>query len=134
MGDHTEYENDTPNSEVLQDEDDPKAVPVEIRTPVQVREVPSLAAGFKMETVDAVSGIRFPADPRRKIVTLYAFDQEIRIGAQQSNVITTAGSNTANGARWPKLVPLVVTTCDEFWVASSTSVTELTVIIENWAL
>lgn len=126
----TDYELIEPSDdELLQVEEEMKAVKVCIDTPVNARELPSKFAG--MSTVRGVSStvpvqLLFK-DFRRKSATINALSANIVIGGSQAQALSP------NGATWPANVPLVITSYEEVWVSAVSTSTDISVIIESWA-
>lgn len=119
------------DDEILQVEEYTQAIPVCIDTPVNTREMPSKFAG--MNTVYGVTtslAVRILfKDPKRKMATINALDQDIILGATQAQ----AQSGRGSGMRWPANVPFVITAYDEVWAVSYQSTTDISVAIETWA-
>ncbi|NUT27684.1 MAG: hypothetical protein HOV84_17470 [Streptomyces sp.] len=114
--------------DILQEQDVyAKAIPVCLDEPVRTQELPSRAgACYTVGAVNATAGQRILGrDPRRKSATIIALAQDIRIGTTQANALA--------GARIPAVVPFVIATTDEYWAASVTSTTDISVITEQWA-
>lgn len=115
------------DDELLQVEDELKAVPVEINTPVNTRELPSKFGAMYTEKAVGTTAVRIlDRDPRRKSAQIIGLDQNIRFGSTQAVANST-------GAVWPSVVPYVSNCFDELWVASVTSTTDISVITEWWA-
>lgn len=115
------------DDELLQVEDELKAIPVEINTPVNTRELPTKFGSMFTEKGVGSTAVRILGrDPRRKSATIIGLDQNIRFGSTQAVAQST-------GATWPAVVPYVSGCFDELWVASVTSTTDISVITEWWA-
>ena len=113
------------NADVEQYEVTQLTVPVRVEGPVRTAELPSVTQGIGSDQLDTTGKLLLSADPRRKCATLLPLDQNIVLSHSQAGL--------ANGATWPKLVPLVLTTADAVWAKSATSTTEISLIIEGWA-
>lgn len=119
--------NEPSDDELLQVEEELKAVPVEINTPVNTRELPSkFGSMFTEQSVGSTAVRILGRDPRRKSAQIIGLSQNLRFGPTQSVAQST-------GAEWPAVVPLVTNCFDELWVAATTSTTNISVIQEWWA-
>ncbi len=116
------------DAELLQEEEELKAVPVEINTPVNTRELPSkFGSMFTEKAVGTAVAVRILGrDPRRKSAKIIGLSQNLRFGPTQAVAQTT-------GAEWPAIVPMVTDCFDELWVCATTSTTDISVIAEWWA-
>jgi hypothetical protein len=113
--------------EILQEQDVyAKAIPVCMDEPVRSQELPSRAgACYTAGAVDTNGQKILGRDPRRKSATIIGLTQDILLGTTQANARA--------GARIPAVVPFVITSVDEYWAASVTATTDITVITEQWA-
>lgn len=115
------------DDELLQVEEELKAVPVEINTPVNTRELPTkFGSMFTEKGVGATAVRLLGRDHRRKSAKIIGLSQNIRFGPNQSVAQTT-------GAEWPAVVPMITECFDELWVSATTSTTDISVIQEWWA-
>lgn len=127
MTDDSGFTTEIPTAELLGDESiAAQDVPVVVRRPIRVEPLPTRFAGTFVLPL-TTEPTRLAPNPKQRRLTLMAFDQEIRLGDSQ------AKAKSDQAARWPKLVPLVLETRDELWIASATATTDLTVLVESWA-
>lgn len=124
---------ETPNEDVEQAEYTPMPtlpVPVDVKGPVQTRELPAIAAGYSQVVVTSTAPTRIlNADPKRKSVTLWSDTTNIALGVSQ------AQANASGAAIWLANVPLVITHTNEVWaLASGGSTTNVNLFVEAWTL
>jgi hypothetical protein len=104
---------------------------VNVDGPVQVHNLPSIAAGSRSYTAvpSTVGGAVKVCnlDPRRRVARIIAIEENIYYGTTQG----VADSGT--GVLWPKLVPLEITHGDEVWIRAAANTVTVSVIVENWA-
>jgi hypothetical protein len=102
---------------------------VNVDGPVQVHELPSVAAGSRSYSgVTATDAVKVGnRDPRRRVMRIVAIEENIVYGTSQ------AQANAGTGVVWPKLVPLCVTHADEVWIRAFANTATVSVIVENWA-
>lgn len=102
--------------------------PVEVVNVIRTEEMPSRTGGVFTYAV-GTGGIRLiGADPRRKAFTVISYDQTFYIGKTQAAVDSPGPAS----AQWPAQVPLPMPSAEEWWVASSTASTDISVIVEVW--
>lgn len=113
--------------DILQEQDVyARAIPVCLDDPVRTQELPARAgACYTSGPVDINGQKILGRDPRRKSATIIGLTQDILIGTTQANARA--------GARIPAVVPFVISTTDEYWAASVTGTTDISVITEQWA-
>ena len=113
--------------DVLQEENVySRAIPVCVDEPVRTHELPARAGACYTAGGVGTNGQKILGrDPRRKAATIIGLTQDILIGTTQANARA--------GARIPAVVPFVINTIDEYWAASVTSTTDISVITEQWA-
>lgn len=115
------------NEDVMQDETlSLTTVPVSVEGPVQVRELPALAGGWGTVAATTSSSRLLSADPRRKTAVIWSDTTNIYLASSQSGA-------RAGGFTWLANVPLVISACDEVWVAAVTGTTTVHVYSEVWA-
>jgi hypothetical protein len=107
-----------------------RPVDVAVVGQVETRELPAVRAGYRTEAaVGAAVGAKILAfEPRRKSAVIVAQSQDIYVGISQAGV----QAGTSGAARWPALVPFVVTHLDEVWAIAVTGTTDISVLAEYW--
>lgn len=126
---------DTPDDDIVLQEDDVTvdAIKVKIEGTVQTDSLPSRSGGTFRRSADT-NGIKLlNVDPRRKSATIISLDQDIYVGNVQGDVMAGPGTQAAMGARWPVKTPLVLDDGDEWWIASVSETSEISVINRMWA-
>lgn len=120
-------------------------IPVTVETPVQSRELPAKAAGYRRVTVDTTTPQRvLGRDPRRRRVVLQVYDatgatQGVFYGTTRNEVAPPAAFAARLGVTVPASgVPvasplLELTGMDELWLLADTSACDVTVAAEQWA-
>jgi hypothetical protein len=123
---------ETDNAEVTQNDMQMasiQVVPVDVRGPVQTRELPAVAAGYIQLQVGTTAVRILPADPRRKSCTLWSDTTNIRMG------MTQAQAASSGAATWLANVPLMITHTNEVWAVVATgTTTNVNLFIEGWTL
>lgn len=66
-------------------------------------------------------------DPRRSRAVLLSIDQDMYVGASQTE------ADQGYGAYWPKLTQLVLNHQDEVWVRPVTGTSKVSIINEQWS-
>jgi len=105
----------------------PCAVLVQHDGPVTVQEMPTVGGSFKNHTLTTTAVQILGKDPRRKRIVLYSKDQAFWVGSSSTDV------NSHWSGYWPAGKELPLYGRGEYWAASDTATSLLTVITENWA-
>jgi hypothetical protein len=102
----------------------------EVRGPVRVQELPRKAGATKTVVItDTVPHRVLRADHYRAEATLISFEQDFYFALNPQSA-----QEASQMARWPALVPLVLsTTTPVYVVALTSSTTTVSVITELWA-
>lgn len=104
------------------------AVPVDVRGPARVQELPCEDGSTYSRTV-GTDGARMAAeDYRRRSVTLVSRDDDIWVGRAIGDVQQQA----ASASWWPKGVPLTMHVRWPIWVAADSADTLVSIIAESW--
>lgn len=113
----------------------PSPLPVAVEGPVQTQAVPTQVGIMAGRTLgDTSPVVLLPTDTRRAKATIISKDQDIYIGAEQTEVTLSPGGSIMGGAWWPKNTPLVITGSQRVWIAAAVAPTSVSVITEQWAL
>jgi hypothetical protein len=100
--------------------------PVEVVNVVRVDEMPARTGGVRTFTLTTTPQFVLGQDPRRKVARVIALTEGIVFARNQAGV-------ELGGAEWPEAVELTLASSEEWWFASVTATTKLTVILEQWA-
>lgn len=125
----------TPDTEeIVQAEDcgcELSTVPVDIKGPVQTRELPAIRAGYKTDQgVTALVGVRLlPFEPRRKSALIMASDQDIWISSSQAG----AQSGASGAFRVAVNVAFPIDHMDEVWACTITGTSDISVMSSFWS-
>lgn len=121
----------TPDLDGLQQQDAPALpmapVPVAVEGPVLTHELPSRIGPIDMYQLSATAWTKILyADRKRKTA-------QVLFTTQDALISRTGSGSVANGAPWPKNIPLPISHCDELYAAAATAGTVATVVQEVWA-
>jgi hypothetical protein len=119
--------------EVLQMEPEPSltTVPVcvqEIKSPVRTQELPRKLGTTQTKSISANSQRVLKADHFRAQAIVVSFDQDMLVAFNMASA-----QDPSTMSRWPALVPMVVTTMSEVWVAAFTATSSVSITTERWA-
>lgn len=119
--------------QVIQEQPPLSDIPVRVRGPVGVHNLPNEPGATKTITVPAAAAGTFPkqilgADHFRALAVITSFDQDFLFAWTEN-----AASDPSTMARQPKNVPLRVTASGQVWVYSLTGTTALSYFTERWA-
>lgn len=103
-----------------------QSIPVTIGDPVRIQELPCPDGSLISTLVTTKARHLISSDIRRRYLTILAKDDDIYIGSTQNEV------DSASGAFWPQLVPLVLRINRDMWVRAANTQTVVTVISELW--
>lgn len=135
-----------PLAEVLREEPTPMtAVPVDIKGPVQTRQIPTVSGGFNTFVVPVApaGAIKIlDADPRRAHAILIVADvtgasRGISIGGKQSKAAEDVGFNiplygTAISTAYVH-PPITITSKGELWAIANGTTCKVSVLNEQWS-
>lgn len=124
----------TPELEEIQQDEEERALVVPVRvvevwSPVRVQLLPSrhgVSRSFTSSATDAEPIPLLGADLRRRRATIVAIGADVYVGDREL-------VKTAQAARWPAGVPLVIEHTEQVYARAASASATLSVISENWA-
>lgn len=137
-----------PDDATVEQEEAPPAlgvIPVSVEGPVQTRELPAKAAGYRRVTLNTTQPQRvLGRDPRRRRAVIQVYDATgtshgVYFGTSLNEVTPPSAYAARLGVTLPAggipvaSHPLELTGMDEVWAVADTAGCELTVIAEQWA-
>jgi hypothetical protein len=99
-----------------------------VKTPVRTQELPHKAGATRYRNVGTTAIRVLAADHFRAHAYITSFDQDIFVAFNQ-----TSAQDSSRMSRWPAVVPMVITTDTEVWVASFQATTNVSITTELWA-
>lgn len=106
-------------------------VPVDIKGPVQTRELPAIRAGYKTDqSVTTSVGVKIlPFEPRRKSAVIMSADQDIWISGSQAG----AQAGASGAFRVAVDVAFPIDHMDEVWACTTTGTSDISVMSNFWS-
>ena len=120
--------------EIVQAEEDGypvQPIPMTVCGPVQTRELPAKAPGYRTEqNLGASVAVKLlPFEPRRKAGLIMAVSQDVWLSGSQAGAMAGA----AGAIRIPALIPWPIDHMEEVWAMAVTGTTDVSVQSSYWS-
>lgn len=111
--------------------DSARPIPVTVCGPIQTRELPAKAPGYRTEPgVGASVAVKLMAfEPRRKAGLVMAISQDVWLSSSQAGAM--AGASGA--IRIPAVIPWPIDHMEEVWAMAVTGTTDISVQSSYWS-